>query len=183
MWRPLTFLVGTVALLVVSQQALKKPRSHGFYRFFAWELMLALFLLNVPRWFADVLAWHQIISWFLLLICLIPLFYGVSGLAARGKPDASRRPEPELLAFEHTTQLVTDGIYRYIRHPLYSSLLLLDWGMFFKLPSWMGFALALGASLLLVAIARADEAECMDCFGTQYRLYMQNTRMFIPYIF
>lgn len=183
MWQVLAFAAGSAGLAYVSRRALVQPRSHGFYRFFAWELMLALFLLNAPAWFSEWLAWHQLISWFLLILCIVPLAFGVEGLVKRGSPDRAQRSDPELLAFERTTKLVKDGIYRYIRHPLYSSLFLLTWGMFFKAPSWIGLALALGASLLLVATARADEAECIECFGAEYRSYMRHTRMFIPYIF
>jgi protein-S-isoprenylcysteine O-methyltransferase Ste14 len=87
------------------------------------------------------------------------------------------------LSFEKTTALVTTGIYRYIRHPHYSSLLFLDWGIFFKAPSWPGAFLALAASLLLVATARADEAECMRFFGPPYQEFMKQTRMFVPFLF
>lgn len=38
------------------------PRSHGFYRFFAWLILWGLFLLNAGSWFRDALAWHQLIS-------------------------------------------------------------------------------------------------------------------------
>lgn len=182
MWQAAAFAVASAGLIYVSRQSLMKLKSHGFYRFFAWEAMLALLLLNVPRWFADWLAWHQIVSWLLLIVCIVPLVYGVKALSKRGEPDAAQRSEPELMAFERTTKLVTDGIYRYIRHPLYSSLFLLNWGIFFKAPSWIGLALAAAASLLLMATARADERECIECFGTEYRQYMRHTRMFIPYI-
>jgi protein-S-isoprenylcysteine O-methyltransferase Ste14 len=182
-WRAVVFALGTVGLIYVSRRSLTRPRSHGFYRFFAWEFILALFLLNIPHWFRAWLAWHQVISWMLLIVCIIPLVYGVQALRKRGSPDTAQRTEPELLAFERTTTLVTDGIYRYIRHPLYSSLFLLTWGILFKDPSWLGLALAAAASAFLVATARADEAECLDCFGTEYRQYMQHTRMFIPYFF
>lgn len=183
MWQLLVFAVGSMGLAYVSRRSLLRPRSHGFYRFFVWELMLALLLLNMPVWFADWLSWHQVISWFLLVACIVPLVFGLRALSGLGRPDQTQRAEPELLGFERTTQLVTDGVYRYIRHPLYSSLFLFNWGIFFKGPSRLGLGLALGATLLLVLTARMDEAECVDCFGMEYRLYMQHTRMFIPYIF
>lgn len=182
MWQPIIFVLASAGLIYISRRALLRPRSHGFYRFFAWELMLALFLLNVSNWFMDWLAWHQVIAWILLFASLVPLVLGVRALRNRGKPDAKQRSEPDLLAFERTTRLVTDGVFRYIRHPLYSSLFLLNLGIFFKLPSWIGAALALSASLFLVATAKADEAECIECFGAEYRQYMRHTRMFIPYI-
>ncbi len=183
MWKIIVLLLGTVGLLYVSRRSLLHPRSHGFYRFFAWELILVLFLLNVSHWIDNWLALHQLVSWILLIASLVPLFFGVRALRRGGQTETRQRAEPELFAFEKTTKLVTDGIYRYIRHPLYSSLFVLNWGLFFKLPSPTGFVLAMGTSLLLVATARSDEAECIDTFGPEYRQYMQHTRMFIPYVF
>ena len=182
-WQIAIFVLGSAALGYISRRSLTRPRSHGFYRFFAWEFILALGLLNLPYWFAEWRAWHQLISWVLLIACILPLWLGVQALRQRGKPDATQRSEPGLLAFERTSQLVTDGVYRYIRHPLYSSLFILAWGIFFKEPSWVGLGLACAASALLVAMARCDEAECTQVFGAAYRQYMGRTRMFIPYVF
>ena len=182
-WQLIMFVVGSCGLIYVSRRSLIRPRSHGFYRFFAWEFLLALLLLNAPTWFDKPLAWHQLLSWVLLVVSIVPLALGVAALRRMGQPDARDRREPELLGFERTTRLVTDGIYRYIRHPLYSSLLLLGWGIFFKSPSVLDAALVLAATVLLVATARTDEAECLRTFGAQYGLYMKHSRMFIPYVF
>ena len=170
-------------LVTISWKPLHDPRSHGFYRFFAWEAILALFLLNVDSWFRNPLAWYQLIAWMLLFGCIIPLVFGVQALRARGKPVAEREGDPSLLAFEKTTALVTTGIYRYIRHPLYSSLLLLAWGIFFKSPSWLGGVLVIVTTISLALTAKADEAECAKFFGTAYQDYMKTTRMFIPFLF
>ncbi len=183
MWQLIIFALASVALAAVSRRSLLKPGSHGFYRFFAWELLLALLLLNAATWFNNWSAWFQLISWLLLVICPVPLALGIAALLRQGKPDPRERPEPELLAFERTTRLVTGGIYAYIRHPLYSSLFLLGSGIFFKSPSYLDLALALAASAMLVATARADETECARTFGAEYTRYMQHTRMFIPYVF
>jgi len=96
---------------------------------------------------------------------------------------AARSSEPELLSFEKTTQLVTSGIFHYIRHPLYSSLLLLTWGIFFKSLHWLGVILAITSSVFLFMTARADEMECMRYFGSAYAEYMQKTKRFIPFLF
>ncbi len=181
--KTLIFSLGTMILLYISRASLRSLRSHGFYRFFAWEIMLALFLLNVEFWFRDPLAWYQVIAWFLLIISLAPLGYGVHFLRTRGQPTATRADDDSLLAFEKTTALVTSGIYHYIRHPLYSSLFLLTWGIFFKHLSVTGFILAAIATLFLILTAKADEAECTRFFGSQYQEYMQKTKMFIPYLF
>jgi protein-S-isoprenylcysteine O-methyltransferase Ste14 len=179
----IVFAVGSLLLIAVSWKSLGNPRSHGFYRFFAWEAILGLFVINMKFWFYQPFAWNQIFAWSLLLLCLIPLAFGVHSLRTRGKPVEQRDGDPSLLAFERTTTLVTSGIYHYIRHPLYSSLFLLAWGIFFKAPALFAFALASAATFFLVATAKADERECIHFFGALSPEYMQKTKRFIPYIF
>jgi len=182
LWRVIAFVFATAALAAISRSSLRHPRSHGFFRFFAWEAIVALFLLNVERWFVDPLAWHQLIAWSLLVVSCVPVVWGAILLRQRGKPVARRSVDGSLLAFEKTSQLVTTGIYRYIRHPLYCSLLLLTWAIFFKAPSTIGGSLGLAATVFLVLTALADETECIAFFGTAYRSYMRRTRRFIPFL-
>jgi protein-S-isoprenylcysteine O-methyltransferase Ste14 len=177
------FAVLSAGIVYVSRASLRSSGSHGFYRFFAWEIIAALFVLNAACWFRDPLSAHQLVSWFLLIVCVIPLAFGVHSLAAKGKPVKKREDEPGLLAFEKTTVLVTTGIYAYIRHPLYSCLLFLAWGIFFKAPSGYGALLAAAATFFLLATARADEAECIRFFGQPYRDYMKQTKRFVPFLF
>lgn len=176
------FVAASIPLVYISRPALKEPRSHGFYRFFAWETILALIMLNLDLWFVNPLAWYQIISWVLLLISLFLVYQGVRLLQGIGKPSAGRA-DPGLYTFEKTTQLVTSGVYRFIRHPLYSSLLFLAWGVFFKDVNLAGGVLALVSSVFLIAAARADEAECIGYFGSDYEDYKKRTKMFIPFLF
>lgn len=183
MFKLIAFVVLSAGLAYISRASLRAPRSHGFYRFFAWEFIAALFLLNIDVWFLDPFSWHQLVSWFLLIVCLVPLVFGIRSLRDHGKPVAQRDAEPQLLAYEKTSTLVTTGIYHYIRHPLYSSLLLLTWGIFFKDPTVPGVLLALAATLLLIATAKADEAECIRFFGPPYQAYMERTKMFVPFVF
>lgn len=168
------FILLSVGIVIISWPSLRQPRSHGFYRFFAWEIILGSFLLNLRGWFANPFAWYQIISWILLIASLIPIIYGVCLLRRAGKPTD---------ALEVTTQLVTQGIYHYIRHPLYASLLYLAWGIFFKSPSLLDGCIAVVATAFLYATARADENECLVRFGVEYIGYMKKTKMFIPFVF
>jgi protein-S-isoprenylcysteine O-methyltransferase Ste14 len=183
MWKIITFCFATLLLIYISRASLRAPRSHGFYRFFTWECTLILFLFNVDFWFVQPFAWNQIIAWIFLFSALLPLAFGVGALKTRGKPVTNREGDLSLLAFEKTTQLVTSGVYKYIRHPLYSSLLLLTWGIFFKHLSAAGIALAIAATVFLVFTAKADESECIQFFGAEYRDYRKQTKRFIPFLF
>ena len=178
----LVFLLGSAVMFYISRSSLRQPHSHGYYRFLAWEAILALVAVNLGSWFAQPFSWNQLISWTLLVISLFLVVHGVYLLRKMGKPD-SRRPDGALLSFEKTTRLVTRGAYRWIRHPLYSSLLFLAWGATFKQINFLTLFLAADATFFLVATARAEEAENLSFFGPAYREYMQQTKLFIPFIF
>ncbi len=182
--RLVIFVGASVVLGYVSKASLSHPRSHGFYRFLAWEFTLALVLVNVQglaQWFGDPFCLRQLASWVLLIGSIIPVTWGAHLLRTRGHPQGARDDRP-LLAFEKTTQLVTTGVFKYVRHPLYSSLLWLAWGVFLKRPSGLAGGLALCATALLVATAKAEESENRRYFGSAYDTYMQDTKMFIPFV-
>ena len=79
-------------------------------------------------------------------------------------------------------KLVTRGPYRLIRHPMYSSLLLLAWGAFFKHFTIFGLGLVLLTSLFLYITGLMEEKENLAFFGPTYREYMKSTKMFLPFI-
>ncbi len=176
------FFVISAGLIYLSRASLCRPRSHGFYRFFAWECLLALCLLNLRRWFVNPWSIPQLISWPLLLISAGLAIHGAAMLGRRGQPRDDRKDDA-LIGLERTTVLVAEGAYRYIRHPLYSSLFFLGWGMFFKDLTWLGGALAATATLFLVMTAKMEEAEDVRYFGPAYQDYMRRTKRFIPFVF
>ena len=150
--------------------------------------MAGIVLLNAPAWFTNPFSPRQIISW-LLLFGSIPLaMHGFWLLRQIGKPQkanlqAGSAAEAVNFAFENTSTLVTIGAYHYIRHPLYTSLLILGGGAWLKevsLPSTLLFAMEV---VCLYRTARLEENENQSRFGQSYAAYMQKTRMFIPFIF
>lgn len=171
------FVAGTGCLLWCSHKPLRNPGSHGFYRFFAWEAILALTVLNRES------AGDQTLSEILLQLSLLPLMLGFITLRRHGKSDGARREDGALYSWEKTTELISGGVFGLIRHPMYSALLGLTWGMFFRAVSWPGFALAVVASASLLLTALADEKECIAYFGEAYIDYMRRTRRFIPWLF
>lgn len=78
-------------------------------------------------------------------------------------------------------QLVKDGIYRYIRHPIYAGDLLLLAGLQLALNSW----LVLGALLPLGIVLKrtsAEEALLSERFA-EYPQYQKRTKRLIPFVF
>jgi protein-S-isoprenylcysteine O-methyltransferase Ste14 len=178
----IVFLVASSGLVRLSWSSLRDIRSHGFYRFFAFEVIVVLILLNIDYWFYEPFSPHQIISWLLLVASLFLVIHGFQLLHKVGKPD-SKRKGSSLVGIEKTTELVTVGAYRYIRHPIYSSGLYGVWGVFFKQPSWIGFSLAVISTFFLTMTTKIEEAENIRYFGDAYKSYMKKTKMFIPFVF
>ena len=168
------FLVVSIWITVFSWKSLKQPRSHGFFRFFVFEFILVLLFLNIDYWFREPFSILQIISWILLVSSLALAIHGFYLLHQIGKPASG---------IEDTTTLVINGAYKYIRHPLYSSLLLFAWGAFCKDFSILSLILVLIASIFIILTAKFEETENLARFGDDYAKYIKKTKMFIPFLF
>lgn len=167
--------VGSIGLIYFSWWAsLKEGRFHGFYRFFAFESILALVLLNAGSWFANPFSPLQLVSWLLLASSIFFAAYGFLQLKKIGKPQGQ---------MENTTVLITRGLHKYIRHPMYLSLVLIAAGAFLKKPSLAGAALTLVNFASVIATAKVEEKEMLARFGDDYAAYMKKTKMFIPFLF
>ncbi len=177
------FFAASAAIIQLSWRSLRDLRSHGFYRFFAFELLSALILLNVPMWFRNPLSARQLVSWFLGAASIGLAIEGFRLLRLIGRPVRTAARSTNL-PFENTTTLVTVGAYRFIRHPLYTSLLALVWCAYLKNPLAIGgIVLALGASGFLIATSVAEERENLVSFGAGYAAYLKRTRRFVPFLF
>ncbi len=126
-YKVILFVLATIGIVWVSRSSLRNVRFHGFYRFFAWETILIMFLMNMNSWFVEPFSIRQVISWLFLIVSLVFIYQGVQLFRKRGRVGEDRN-DPALVGIERTTELVTTGVYRYIRHPFHSSLLFLGWG-------------------------------------------------------
>lgn len=167
-------VTGTVLIILFSWfLSVRHKRYHGIPRFFAFESIYLLVLLNIRVWFHDPFSLHQLISWILLIMSA---YFGLAGfivLKNRGKSGRN---------FEDTTILVKSGPYKFIRHPLYLSLFLLGTGVMMKNPTSSTMILGAVNLLAVYLTSRIEETEMVERFGDPYREYMKETRMFIPYI-
>lgn len=78
-------------------------------------------------------------------------------------------------------QLITRGIYRRVRHPMYLALLLYASGQAAVIPNWVagpGFLVAL--TLLFAIRVRFEEQMMLEEFGKDYEAYMVGTKRLIP---
>lgn len=126
-------------------------------------------VLNRP--FIPVLAWLGL----LLLIGALWLF-------RRSHADLGRNWSISLeMRDEHA--LVKSGVYRLIRHPMYSSFFLLGIAQLLLLPNWFaGLAGPVGAGVLYGFRVRREERMMLETFGDDYRTYMAETKRIVPWI-
>jgi protein-S-isoprenylcysteine O-methyltransferase Ste14 len=168
--------IGTIIIVLFSWVfSIKEKRYHGIARFFAFESIFVLVLLNLKVWFHNPFSFHQIISWILLFASIYPGIAGYVLLHKKGKPEDKH--------IERTTVVVKSGIYKYIRHPLYCSLLVLGTGVMFKDPDKLQLVFGLINLIALYFTAKIEEKEMIAKFGEEYIKYMSGTSMFIPYLF
>jgi protein-S-isoprenylcysteine O-methyltransferase Ste14 len=167
-------IIGTLVIAYLSWWAsLREKRYHGIFRFFSFESIFFLVLMNYSYWFKNPFSWYQMLSWILLASSAILAFFGFHQLRKIGKPDGQ---------FEETTTLVTTGLYKSIRHPLYLSLLLGGFGAFFKHFGLIQMVLLTINIVALIFTAKVEEKEMIKKFSSEYAEYMKTTRMFIPFI-
>ncbi len=81
-------------------------------------------------------------------------------------------------------ELITRGVYRLIRHPMYLAILLFGLAQGLLLPNWLAGWLALGTFLLLYVVRFPREEQMMrEQFGQAYDDYARRTGRLIPRLF
>lgn len=158
------------------RQVLSKKRSVWFAKFVKTML---LFFLVVQTLFLDLFPISDQPT--LLRIVGTTIYFAGLVTAVIGRLQLGKNwvdlEEYQVLPGQ---SVVTYGIYRYVRHPIYTGDILLLIGLELALNSW----LVLGAFIpMLVAIRQAlgEEALLSQAFP-RYRAYCAQTKRFIPFI-
>lgn len=168
------FLILTLALLARGWRHLHTPGRHGYYRLFAFVTLFGLVCMAAPVWFVDPFTPRQVTSWVVLAGSAALAANGFAMLRGYGAPTGG---------IETTQALVVRGAYRWVRHPLYGSLMLAGAGTALKHPTLWSGALLLVLAGLLLAAARVEEHENTERFGEAYVEYSRRTARFIPFVF
>ncbi len=78
--------------------------------------------------------------------------------------------------------LVTAGPYAYVRHPIYSGVLLALLGSTLSANvGWLGILII--ATCYFIYSAKKEEKNMLRRFPKEYGEYMKKTKMFVPFIF
>jgi protein-S-isoprenylcysteine O-methyltransferase Ste14 len=78
-------------------------------------------------------------------------------------------------------RLITQGVYRRVRHPMYSSLFLYSIGQVLALPNWIaGPSYLVTFGILFALRVRDEERMMLEEFGDEYATYMAKTKRLVP---
>ena len=81
-------------------------------------------------------------------------------------------------------RLITEGVYRYVRHPMYTAFWLWALAQALLLPNWFaGLAGLVGFGTLFFGRLGREEQMMIDSFGNDYRAYMERTYRVFPGIY
>ena len=116
-------------------------------------------------------------SWFALTILTVGVLFGLWTIRYNRLGNFNIRPE-----LKEGCELITTGPYRFVRHPMYTSVLLISLALAVATPTyleWSSFLL-----LGLVLALKSVREERLWCEGSSaYQAYMKTTKSFIPFLF
>lgn len=108
------------------------------------------------------------------------LFAAAAVLLWKTHRDLGRNWTP-ILGFRKDHILITEGIFKTIRHPMYAAHLLWALAQPLILANWIaGFSFLIVQIPLFLLRVGAEEQMMLDQFGDQYRDYMKNTGRLFP---
>ncbi len=111
-----------------------------------------------------------------VIVGLLGLFAIAAGATALG-PSLSVLPRPH-----HDAAFVSDGVYRRVRHPIYTGVILLAAAWALYRGSLLHVTLAVAIAVFFAAKAVREEQWLLERFP-EYEAYRRRTKRFVPWIF
>lgn len=85
------------------------------------------------------------------------------------------------LEMRENHRLITQGVYRYVRHPMYAALFLYSMGQALVVPNWVvGPSYLVAFGILFALRIGAEERMMLETFGEEYAAYMARTKLLVP---
>jgi len=116
-------------------------------------------------------------SWSALGILVLGTLFGLWTIRYNRLGNFNIRPE-----LKDGCELITTGPYRFVRHPMYTSVLLITLALAVATPiymEWSSFIL-----LMLVLALKSVREERLWCEGSEgYKTYMKGTKRFVPFVY
>lgn len=144
-----------------------KSKSYSYFLVSLQFILIAILLmthgLQTPNTFA-------------LLIFLLGCGFGLYTVRHNKLGNFNITPE-----IKENASLITTGAYRYIRHPMYFSVLVMMLGVVVSKPTLLSFVIYVLLVVTLFLKAQKEETLWMEQ-SSEYKTYMQQTKRIIPFI-
>ena len=171
----IAFWVYWVAVSIESKATQKRAASSLPIRVAIILVVLALFRSRALRDHSTTIdnPWLEVIGLAVFLLGLALAIWARIYLGRNWGTPMSQKVDPEL---------VTTGPYRYIRHPIYSGIILGMIGTTMAISLyWLVAVVLLGA--YFVYSATVEERNMAGLFPETYAAYRSSTKMLIPFVF
>jgi protein-S-isoprenylcysteine O-methyltransferase Ste14 len=127
-----------------------------------------------PFWNRALPVWRLALSAVFLVIAAFASWTGTRALGRHWRVDAG-------LSSDH--QLIMSGPYRFVRHPIYTSMLCILLGTGFMITPWLPFALAVVVFIVGTEIrVRTEDRLLASRFGDRFRDYQRSVPAYIPFL-
>jgi len=131
------------------------------------QLSLFIALLATGPW------WNEQYWWMLELAGGLLAVWSVAAMSFR-----QMRPMPEVVPGD---TLITHGPYRWVRHPMYTAILLITAGLIGNDPQLYRVVMAVVLAIILVLKSKREEVFLRQAYP-DYPAYMKKTRQLIPFV-
>lgn len=140
---------------------------------YGW-LMFGLGPTLVPEIAVTVMTAAAVLGWIIAMIAVQSYsFWRLSGLRQIWDHVKGHPPLPE-----HDNELITRNLHRYVRHPIYTGMILLIWG---QATDPLGLITALWASAYLLIGTWFEERKLVRTYGIVYEAYRRRVPAVIPW--
>jgi protein-S-isoprenylcysteine O-methyltransferase Ste14 len=186
----IVWCIGVVAWYVIRHPFERRMRLTGTRRsLFDWRERLllglaAISLFLVPILYVSTGSPAALERTFIPLLAIAGCAILCAALWLFRRSHADLGPNWSIsVELRQTHALVRNGTYRFVRHPMYTSFVLLGLAQFMLLPNWFaGSAGLVSVVVLLIFRIGPEEQMMLEHFGEEYRAYMERTKRLVPYI-
>ena len=135
------------------------------------------FLPFADRHGVGVMTDNQALRWSGLVLTGLGLVLIFWSGAALGKMYSTE------VTIQENHQLVTTGLYHYIRHPRYLGAIFVALGLSLLFRSWIGLVVSIPLLVVLLSRIKDEEAVLSEEFGLEWEVYLKQSWRLIPYLY